>query len=86
MNEEVAVDVAEVYEDEEGVEEQRTEKGTKKERSGGKGKGKGKVKGKGAVKEDGRGPSVWDTFSHTFGKVIDFSNADVAVDHYHRYQ
>uniref|UniRef100_A0A2N9J5M4 Beta-glucosidase n=1 Tax=Fagus sylvatica TaxID=28930 RepID=A0A2N9J5M4_FAGSY len=39
----------------------------------------------GAVKEDGRGPTVWDTFSHTFGKVIDFSNADVAVDQYHRY-
>ncbi|RZB42137.1 Beta-glucosidase 40 isoform B [Glycine soja] len=40
----------------------------------------------GAVKEDGRGPSVWDTFSHTFGKIIDFSNADVAVDQYHRYE
>ncbi|KAF5443410.1 hypothetical protein F2P56_035966 [Juglans regia] len=39
----------------------------------------------GAVKEDGRGPTVWDTFSHTFGKVSDFSNADVAVDQYHRY-
>ncbi|XP_062162271.1 beta-glucosidase 40-like [Alnus glutinosa] len=39
----------------------------------------------GAVKEDGRGPTVWDTFSHSFGKVIDFSNADVAVDHFHRY-
>ncbi|XP_058730587.1 beta-glucosidase 40-like [Vicia villosa] len=40
----------------------------------------------GAVKEDGRGPSIWDTFSHTFGKVTDFSNADVAVDHYHRFE
>ncbi|OAY59393.1 beta-glucosidase 40 [Manihot esculenta] len=39
----------------------------------------------GAVKEDGRGPSVWDTFSHSFGKIIDFSNADVAVDQYHRF-
>ncbi|XP_021757003.1 beta-glucosidase 6-like [Chenopodium quinoa] len=39
----------------------------------------------GAVKEDGRGPSVWDTFAHQFGKVIDFSNADVANDHYHKY-
>nr|AUO68304.1 putative glycoside hydrolase [Populus trichocarpa] len=37
----------------------------------------------GAVKADGRGPSVWDAFSHTFGKIIDFSNADVAVDQYH---
>ncbi|XP_021867248.2 beta-glucosidase 40 isoform X1 [Spinacia oleracea] len=39
----------------------------------------------GAVKEDGRGPCVWDTFAHKFAKVIDFSNADVANDHYHRY-
>ncbi|KMT08968.1 hypothetical protein BVRB_6g136810 [Beta vulgaris subsp. vulgaris] len=39
----------------------------------------------GAVKEDGRGPCVWDTFAHRLGKVIDFSNADVANDHYHRY-
>ncbi|KAF3431563.1 hypothetical protein FNV43_RR26294 [Rhamnella rubrinervis] len=40
----------------------------------------------GAVKEDGRGPSVWDTFSHKFGKIADFSNADVAVDQYHLYE
>lgn len=40
----------------------------------------------GAVKEDGRGPSIWDKFAHTFGKVLDFSNADVAVDEYHRYK
>ncbi|KAK3222884.1 hypothetical protein Dsin_009909 [Dipteronia sinensis] len=39
----------------------------------------------GAVKEDGRGPTVWDTFSHTFGKIADFSNADVTVDQYHRF-
>ncbi|XP_068655981.1 beta-glucosidase 6 [Aristolochia californica] len=39
----------------------------------------------GAVKEDGRGSTVWDTFAHSFGKVIDFSNADVTVDQYHRY-
>lgn len=39
----------------------------------------------GAVKEDGRGPSVWDIFSHTVGKISDFSNADVAVDQYHLY-
>src|ERR1043165_8000999 len=24
----------------------------------------------GAVKEDGRGPSIWDTFSHTPGRVV----------------
>ncbi|KAG0456853.1 hypothetical protein HPP92_024641 [Vanilla planifolia] len=40
----------------------------------------------GAVKEDGRGPTVWDKFAHSFGKVIDFSNADVAVDQYHRFE
>ncbi|XP_074278118.1 beta-glucosidase 40-like [Silene latifolia] len=39
----------------------------------------------GAVKEDGRGPCVWDKYTHSFGKVLDFSNADVAEDHYHRY-
>ncbi|KAF8378780.1 hypothetical protein HHK36_030129 [Tetracentron sinense] len=37
----------------------------------------------GAVKEDGRGLTVWDTFSHSFGKIADFSNGDVAVDQYH---
>ncbi|KAL4303604.1 hypothetical protein GQ457_10G028770 [Hibiscus cannabinus] len=39
----------------------------------------------GAVKEDGRGPTIWDTFSHTSGKILDGSNADVALDQYHRY-
>ncbi|CAM8876622.1 unnamed protein product [Rhodiola kirilowii] len=39
----------------------------------------------GAVKEDGRGMTIWDTFAHTFGKISDFSNGDVAVDQYHRY-
>src|SRR5215203_499814 len=40
----------------------------------------------GAVKEDGRGPSVWDTFSHTPGKVVSDANGDVATDHYRRYK
>ncbi len=40
----------------------------------------------GAVREDGRGPSIWDTFSHTPGKIADGSNADRANDHYHRYK
>jgi beta-glucosidase len=38
----------------------------------------------GAVHEDGRGPSIWDTFSHTPGKVLRGETGDVAVDHYHR--
>ncbi|KAF3976736.1 hypothetical protein CMV_000092 [Castanea mollissima] len=40
----------------------------------------------GACKEGGRGPSIWDAFSHTEGKIIDKSNGDVAVDQYHRYK
>jgi beta-glucosidase len=40
----------------------------------------------GAVHEDGRGPSIWDTFAHTPGNIADSSNGDVADDHYHRYK
>jgi beta-glucosidase len=40
----------------------------------------------GAVNEDGRGPSIWDTFSHTPGKVVNNATGDVADDHYHRYK
>ena len=40
----------------------------------------------GAVNEDGRGRSIWDTFSHTPGKIGDGSNADHANDHFHRYK
>ncbi|HUN32479.1 MAG TPA: GH1 family beta-glucosidase [Trebonia sp.] len=39
----------------------------------------------GAATEDGRGPSVWDTFSHTPGKVRGGDTGDVACDSYHRY-
>jgi len=34
--------------------------------------------------EDGKGPSVWDTFSHTPGKVARGDTGDVACDHFHR--
>jgi beta-glucosidase len=40
----------------------------------------------GAVNEDGRGPSIWDTFSHTPGKIKNDDTGDVADDHYHRYK
>ncbi|MEP6786959.1 MAG: GH1 family beta-glucosidase [Acidobacteriota bacterium] len=40
----------------------------------------------GAVNEDGRKPSIWDTFSHTPGKTNAGSTGDVADDHYHRYK
>ncbi len=39
----------------------------------------------GAVAEDGRSPSVWDTFSHTPGKIHGDDHGDVACDHYHRW-
>ncbi|MET8833243.1 GH1 family beta-glucosidase [Micromonospora sp. NPDC004540] len=39
----------------------------------------------GAAKEDGRGESVWDTFSHTPGRTRNGDTGDVAADHYHRY-
>src|SRR5262252_9069190 len=40
----------------------------------------------GAVDEDGRGPSIWDIFSHIDGKIADHSNGDRANEHYHRYK
>jgi beta-glucosidase len=40
----------------------------------------------GAVREDGRTPSIWDTFSHTPGKTEGGDTGDVAVDHYHRFR
>jgi beta-glucosidase len=38
----------------------------------------------GAVDRDGRGPSIWDRFSHTPGKIRDGSNGDTACGHYDR--
>jgi len=39
----------------------------------------------GAPDADGKGPSIWDTFSHTPGKVFHGDTGDVACDSYHRY-
>jgi beta-glucosidase len=40
----------------------------------------------GAWNEDGKGPSIWDTFAHTPGKIANGDTGDVANDHYHRYE
>jgi beta-glucosidase len=40
----------------------------------------------GAVTEGGRTPSIWDTFSHTPGRVTGGDHGDVADDHYHRFR
>lgn len=40
----------------------------------------------GAWREDGKGESIWDRFSHTPGKVDNGDTGDVAADHYHRWQ
>ncbi|TWP46150.1 beta-glucosidase [Lentzea tibetensis] len=39
----------------------------------------------GATTADGRGPSIWDTFSATPGKVLGGDTGEPACDHYHRY-
>jgi beta-glucosidase len=38
----------------------------------------------GAAHEDGKGPSIWDTFCQQPGAIADASNGDVACDHVHR--
>ncbi|WP_054859791.1 GH1 family beta-glucosidase [Gracilibacillus sp. JCM 18860] len=40
----------------------------------------------GATNEDGRGISIWDTFSKTPGRVVNGDNGDIACDSYHRYE
>jgi beta-glucosidase len=40
----------------------------------------------GAWNEDGKGPSIWDTYAHTPGKIKNGDTGDVADDHYHRYK
>ncbi len=39
----------------------------------------------GAWNEDGKGPSIWDTFVHSPGHIVNNETGDLAVDHYHRY-
>ena len=40
----------------------------------------------GAASEDGRTPSIWDTFSRREGRTMNGDTGDVAADHYHRYR
>ena len=40
----------------------------------------------GAVAEDGRGPSIWDTFTAQPGRIADGTSGAVACDHYHRWE
>src|SRR6185369_8799223 len=40
----------------------------------------------GAWNEDGKGPSIWDRFSHTAGKTYNGDTGNIACDHYHRYK
>jgi beta-glucosidase len=40
----------------------------------------------GAYNIDGRGTSIWDTFSKTPGKIVENHNGDVACDQYHLYK
>lgn len=40
----------------------------------------------GAVEEDGRQPSVWDSFCATPGRILNGDTGAIACDHYHRYE
>ncbi|MBQ9336785.1 MAG: family 1 glycosylhydrolase, partial [Lentisphaeria bacterium] len=39
----------------------------------------------GAIREGGRGESIWDVFCREPGRIKDGSDGSVACDHYHRF-
>ncbi|XP_058083749.1 beta-glucosidase 22-like isoform X2 [Magnolia sinica] len=49
------------------------------------GAGTSAYQAEGAAAEDGRTPSIWDTYTHA-GKMLDKSTADVTADQYHKYK
>ncbi len=44
------------------------------------------VPDRGGVGRTAKGVSIWNTFTHTPGKIKNDDNGDVANDHYHRYR
>jgi beta-glucosidase len=44
------------------------------------------VPDRGRVNEDGKDPSIWDTYAQTPGKIRNNDTGDVANDHYYRYK
>ncbi|MGE3624646.1 MAG: family 1 glycosylhydrolase, partial [Bdellovibrionales bacterium] len=40
----------------------------------------------GATAADGKGPSIWDTFTKNNTAIVGGIGADIACDHYHRYR
>lgn len=40
----------------------------------------------GGYREDGKGDSIWDVFSHDTGRIKHGDTGDIACDHYHRYK
>ena len=40
----------------------------------------------GAARDDGKGTSIWDKYSHTSGKILNGDTGDIACDHYHKFK